>query len=251
MNKLYIIIVFNLISCFLISQKLTDLDSSQIGLVEGLKDLDLQTGDLVMFQSKVFLGKLIQLGTLSPYTHCALIIKNPDSSLYLLHATENDYNGFRIPVIGEDHGRPGVILTKLEDLFLSIDSLKSGYYKHIRIIKMNDRKRNRPIRDTLLSLYQKYKNYKFPHDKTTFVFSSLDLNLFGKDLLSKKSENSFICSGLAADLLYNSKVIDEINEIRNEYTPMNIRRMEPYLDAEPIIFKFKDGKYRITYKRKK
>lgn len=245
MNKIYIIILFNLFSLFLIGQELTDLKPNQTGLVEGLNDLDLHTGDLVMFQSKVFLGKLIQLGTLSPYTHCALIIKNPDSSLYLLHATENDYNGFRIPVIGEDQGRSGVILTKLEDLFISVDDLKSGFYKHIRIIKLNDEKFNRPDRDTLLSLYQKYKSYKFPHDKSTFIYSSIDLNLFGKDLLSKKSENSFICSGLAADLLFNTKVIGEINEIRNEYTPMNIRRMEPYLDAEPIIFKFREGKYRI------
>lgn len=250
MKKIYILILFNICSFFLIGQELKDLNTDQKGLVEGLKDLDLHTGDLVMFQSKVFLGKLIQLGTMSPYTHCALIIKNPDSSLYLVHATENDYNGFRIPVIGEQHGRSGVILTKLEDLFISIDSLKSGYYKHIRVIKMNDRKFKRPIRDTLLSLYQKYKSYKFPHDKSTFVYSSLDLNLCGKDLLSKKSENSFICSGLAADLLYNTKVIDEINEIRNEYTPMNIRRMPPYLDSKPVIFKFKDGKYRITSKNK-
>lgn len=232
------------------AQELKDLNHDQTGLVDGLKDLDLKTGDLVMFQSKVFLGKLIQLGTLSPYTHCALIIKNPDSTYYLVHATENDYNGYRIPVIGEDHGRPGVILTKLEDLFISIDNLKSGFYKHIRIIKMNDKKFNRPDRDTLLSLYQKYKKYRFPHEKSTFVYSSLDLNLFGKDLLSKNTENTFICSGLAADLLFNTKVIDEINEIRNEYTPMNIRRMKPYLDAKPIIFKFRDGKYRIISKIK-
>jgi hypothetical protein len=245
-NKIYIIIIFNFISILLFGQNLPDLSFEQRGLIEGLEKLDLKTGDLAMFQSKTFNGVMTQIGTLSPYTHCALILKNQDGSLYLLHATENDYEGYRIPIIGEKGGRPGVILTRLEDMFLSVDNYKSGFYKHIRIIRFDDKKFTRPKIDSLFSLYEKYKNCKFPLDKMTFIYSSFDLNIFGKDLISKKSENSYICSGLVAELLFQTHVLEKIDKNRNEYTPMNIRRMEPYLDAEPIIFKFRDGKYRIN-----
>lgn len=79
-------------------------------LVDSLEYLDLKTGDLMMFQSLTRDGIFTQIGTLSPYTHCALMIRNPDSSLWLLHATDNNFAGERMPVLFEEKSRNGVRL---------------------------------------------------------------------------------------------------------------------------------------------
>ena len=213
------------------------------GLVKGLETLDLKTGDIALFQSLTFDGIMTQIGTFSPFTHSAIIIKNPDGTLWLTHATDNDYNGDRIKVIGEDKGRPGVILTKMEDSFLSKDNGRSGFYRRIWIRRFDETWSKRPERDTLLKLYKKYKKNPFTTTKYPFILAALDFSLFGKDLLSLPDDATFICSEYVHRILRETGVPVSCYQKENEYTPKDIRNLEPYCNGKSIVFKFENGMY--------
>jgi len=215
------------------------------GLVDSFDSLDLNTGDLLMFQSLTRDGIFTQIGTLSPYTHCALVIRNPDSSLWLLHATDNNFAGERMPVLFEEKRRNGVIMTTIHDPFISVDNGKSGFYKHIRILRFDESWSERPSREVMLELYEKNKKHPFTASKVPFILSAFDLTLFGHDMISIPDDDSFFCSEFVHHILTEADIPIDRGQKSNEYTPDNIRNLEPYETAIPIIFKFKNGRYRF------
>ena len=241
----YFITVFSLFPSFVSSQN----DTSSIAFISGLLDnpesLGLETGDLLLFQSKTFNGIMTQIGTLSPYTHCAIVIKNNDGTLWLTHSTDNDYHGHRIPVINEPNGRSGVVLTKLEDLFVSTDGGKTGFYTHIWIRKFDETWIKRPSEQLLLALYEKHRKSPFTKSKLRFILAALDFKLFEKDLLSLKNDETYFCSEYIHLLLEEAGIPITVDQKGNEYTPKDIRNLEPYYDSNPIVYKFENGIYRI------
>jgi hypothetical protein len=213
-------------------------------LVDSMEHLGLKTGDLLLFQSLTRDGIFTQIGTLSPFTHCALVISNPDRSLWLLHATDNNFAGESIPVLFEDAPRNGVILTRLEDSFISVDYCKTGFYKHIRILRFDELWAPRPDREVLLDLYEQNKKYPFTTSKIPFILSAFDLTLFDYDLISMPDDKSFFCSEFVHHVLREAGVPITHNQQGNEYTPRDISNLEPYIKSTPLIYKFKDGRYR-------
>ena len=212
-------------------------------LVDSLEYLDLKTGDLMMFQSLTRDGIFTQIGTLSPYTHCALMIRNPDSSLWLLHATDNNFAGERMPVLFEEKSRNGVIMTTIQDPFISVNNGKSGFYKHIRVLRFDESWSERPSREVMLELYEKNKKHPFTSLNFPFFLSAFDLTFFGYDLISMPDDDSFFCSEFVYHILTEADIPIARDQKSNEYTPKDIRNLEPYETAIPIIFKFKNGKY--------
>lgn len=213
------------------------------GLVDSLEYLDLKTGDLAMFQSLTDNGILTQIGTLAPYTHCAIIIKNEDGQLLLLHTTDNDFAGERIPVLGETETRNGVILTKFQNSFISTNSGKSGFYRRVWILPFDDSWAARPTNKELFEMYKKTKRYPFTKSKIPFIFSVFDLSLVGHDFLSIPDDHTMFYSEFVHLILKVLKIPVTYDQKGNEYTPKDIRNLEPYQKATPIIFKFKNGKY--------
>ena len=226
-------------------QQQTKNSQFKTGLVNDLDNLDIETGDLVLFQSKTFNGIVTQIGTLSPYTHCAIVIKNPDGSIWITHSTDNDYNGNRIPIIHESGGRPGIILTKLEDMFLSINGAKSGFYHHIWIRKFDESWAERPKREDILEYYENHKSFPFTKSALRFTLSAFDLKLFGYDLLSLPDDETYFCSEYVHKLLKELGYPIDKKQKDNEYTPKDIRNLEPYYDMKPVVFQFKDGMYMV------
>jgi hypothetical protein len=223
--------------------KKAELKKVLFGLVDDLDSLGLKTGDLLMFQSLTRDGIFTQIGTLSPYTHCALVIRNPDNSLCLLHATDNNFAGERMPVLFEEKSRNGVIMTTIQDPFISVDNGKSGFYKHIRVLRFDESWSERPSREVLLELYEKNKKHPFTASKVPFILSAFDLTFFGHDLISMPDDDSFFCSEFVHHILTEADIPIACDQKSNEYTPKDIRNLEPYQTANPIIFKFKNGKY--------
>lgn len=220
--------------------------SVKLGLVSGLDTLGLKTGDMVFFQSMTFDAVMTQWGTLSPFTHSSMVVIDPDGTILLTHSTNNDYKGFVIPVIGEDHGRSGIILTRLDDLFISVDQGESGYYKHIWIRRMKESMMDRPERETILKLYHAYKHHPFETSNLRFILSAFDLNINGKDLLSLPPDSLWMCSEYMAHLFQDLSFPMQSNELPNETTPADIFRLVDGYYEEPVIYMFKDGKYQIT-----
>ncbi|MBK7093778.1 MAG: hypothetical protein IPH57_01435 [Saprospiraceae bacterium] len=245
-NLLFISAFTLLLSTVLAGQHDKNIPEFASGLVEDIDWLDLETGDLLLFQSKTFNGIMTQIGTVSPYTHCALVIRNPDGSLWLTHSTDNDYYGHKIPVINEPKGRSGIILTKLTDLFISTDGRETGFYKHIWIRKFDESWAERPSREKLLALYEKHKKYPFTKSKIPFIFSAIDFSILGYDLLSIPDDESFFCSEYLHHILKEAGYAITDDQAKNEYTPKDIRDLEPYYDAKTIVFIFENGMYRLN-----
>ena len=214
-------------------------------LVDSLENLNLHTGDMAFFQNQTFNGKMTQIGTLSPFTHSAMIVVTDNGDILLTHATLNDYNGYAIPVIGEEKPRTGTILTRLDNLFLSVDNLKSGYYKHIWIRKLKDSKIIRPTSEEVLKLYQKYKDYPFESSNLNFVLSALDVFLFNHDIFLSPNNKTFMCSEYISYLFKDLSFPIQPKQPPRETTPADIYLLlDDYYDY-PIIFEFKNGKYQI------
>lgn len=212
------------------------------GLVEDLDSLNLKTADLLMFQSLTRDGIFTQIGTLSPYTHCALVIRNPESSLWLLHATDNNFAVERMLVLFVEKSRNGVIITTIQNPFISVDNGKSGFYKHIRVLRFDQSWSERPSREVMLGLYEKYKKHPFTASKVPFILSAFDLTIFDHDMISIPDDDSFFCSEFVHHILTKADFPIDRGQKSNEYTPNDIRNLEPYETAIPIIFKFKNGR---------
>ncbi len=216
------------------------------GIVDGLDSLGLQTGDMAFFQNTEFYGELTQIGTLSPFTHSAMIVVDSSGDILLTHATNNDYDGFFIPVIGEKKPRSGVILTKLKDLFLSIDNNKSGFYKHIWIRKLKDSLVSRPFAKKVLKLYYKYKDHPFETSSLNFILSTFDLFINGKDVLTYSKDNKWMCSEYISYLFKDLSFPIKLKEPPHETTPVDIYMQINDYYEDPIIYEFANGKYHIV-----
>jgi hypothetical protein len=215
------------------------------GLVDGLDTMGFDSGDLLFAQSKTFDGIMTQIGTCSPFTHSAMILRDASGNLWLLHATDNDYDGNRMEVKNEPVARNGVILTRIEDLFNSINGGQSGFYHHIWIRKMKTGKLPRPSEDILLSLYQKYKNRPFEPSKWQFILTSTDLHFSGKDLFLVREDQAVICSELMVILFSELNIPFPLDQPAREITPRNIYGWSKQFFMDPVVFQFRNGKYQV------
>lgn len=236
------VIFFTLFPSRVSSQELTPW---QTGLVDGLDTLGLDTGDLLFTQSMTFDGVMTQFGTCSPFTHSAMIVRDTSDILWLLHATHNDYHGHRMPVWNEETGRSGVIISRIVDMFNSTDGGESGCYKHIWIRKLKTNRTLRPERDTLFSIYQKYREFPFETSNWQFILSAFDLKLFGKDVLLAKTDNLIMCSELLTLIFRRTQMPFLSTQTPSEVTPKDIFRVMDEWYEKPIVFGFKEGKYII------
>ncbi len=241
---LFTIFIFFLNSPFFFGQ-IPVQHNIKTALVENLDSLGLKTGDMAFFQSTTFNGNMIQFGTLAPFTHSAMIVVTDNGDILLTHATNNDYDGYLIPVIGEKVSRSGVILTKLEDLFLSTDGGKTGFYKHIWIRKLKTTKIKRPIASTVLHLYSKYKNHPFESSNFNFILSAFDFRIRKKDLLKSPKDENFMCSEYISHLFFDLAFPINPKEAPRETTPVDIYNLLGDYYDPPIVFGFNGGLYHI------
>jgi len=244
-KKKFIIILLLLLSQ--VVQVSSQIDSSSgpniFRLVKGLDTLGLKTGDILFFKSKTFDAKMIQIGTLSPFTHSAMVVRQADGTILLTHATDNLYEGIGMPVIDEKESRGGVILTNVEDSFNSTDYAKSGYYKRIWIRKLDDSKIERPTSEEVLAVYDHYKIFPFETSKIRFILTTFDLRLFKRDLFSLPDNEPVMCSEYMTILFEELNMPFKLKQAQNEYTPANINKMINPFYGEAIVYKFKDGMY--------
>jgi len=221
----------------------TDSLKHQFGLVDKLDTMELNTGDIVLFQSTSFEGKMTQIGTFSPFTHTAMILKEQDGSIWITHATDNLYDGVGIQVKYEQKSRGGVILTRLKDSFLSITGGKKGFYKRIWIFRMDESKMQRPARDAFLKSYFLHKKDVFETSKWRFILSAFDLRIAGKDLFSLPDTEKVMCSEYIFILMKELNLPMSSKQLPNEITPKNIRREIKAYYHEPLQFDFSGGRY--------
>ena len=219
-----------------------------LGRVEGLDTLGLDTGDILFCQAKTFNGYMTQIGTCSPFTHSAMIVREEDGSLWLTHATDNDYHGQRMAVKGEPTGRSGVIYTRLKDIFVAARQGTNGYYKRIWIRRLDDTKGARPDPQMIKALYEAHKQLPFESSNWRFILTAFDLRLFGKDWLSVPDSETIMCSEYLSILLDELHLPVKRKQAYNEISPKRIYRMIDENWLPPLVYRFEDGMYRLQAK---
>lgn len=235
-----LIILILLMNHNLVLEAQAGLNNDSPELVDLLNGLDLQTGDLVLFESHTFNARMTQLGTLSPYSHSGLVIRDEDGSLWLTHATDNDYDGFHLNIPGEGVSRGGVILTRLMDSFLY-----SGFYKRIYLVRWDERWASRPKVEDLRMLYQKYKDLPFEESKMRFILAAFDLQISDWDLLAFPDRNTIFCSEYLVHLLSDLQLLGSLRQQPNEFTPLDVRHLPPYGENDTIVFEYYKGAFTI------
>lgn len=198
-----------------------------------LDTLNVQTGDMVLFKSNHFASRLTQFGTFSPFSHCGMIIRDDDGQLWITHATDNEYESHRLQVKDEDVPRGGVIMTRLEDSFFG-----NGYYPKIFIYKLDEAHFPRPTNDMVNAIYQKYKHARFEVSLIRFALASLDLDVFGYDILSLPDHPKIFCSEYQIYMLMELGLLPDPQEAPNEYTPRDITNLVCYRRFAPTVFTY-------------
>lgn len=220
-------------------------ETSIQGLLEGL---NIQTGDLILFEGHTFNARMTQLGTLSPFSHSGMVIREEDGSLWLTHATDNDYDGYHLSIPGEKGIRGGVLLTLLENSFLN-----SGFYRRIYLVRWDEGWAPRPVGPVLVDLYQKYKNFPFEQSKMRFILAAFDLRVLGNDLFSFPDTPPIFCSEYLYTLLQDMQFPVGNDQPPNEITPKDIRHMPPYQSMESVVLQYRKGTFtnKLTKKKRK
>lgn len=199
-----------------------------------LDTLNIQTGDMVLFKSNHFASRLTQFGTFSPFSHCGMVVRDPDGQLWITHATDNEYETYRLQVKDEDVPRGGVIMTRLEDSFFG-----NGYYPKIYIYKLDESHFPRPTPEMVNAIYQKYKQYKFEVSPIRFALASFDLDVFGYDILSLPDHPKIFCSEYQIYMLMELGLLTDPQEAPNEYTPRDITNLRCYRRFAPVMFTYR------------
>ncbi len=239
MRQIFIILIL-LLNRDLVLDAQVGLNHDSTDLEYLLTGLNLQTGDLILFESHTFNARMTQLGTLSPYSHSGLVIRDYDGSLWLTHATDNDYDGFHLNIPGEDVSRGGVIMTRLKDSFLS-----SGFYKRIYLVRWDERWASRPQGQDLRMLYQKYKDLPFEESKMRFILAAFDLQICERDLLAFPDMNTLFCSEYLVHLLSDLQLLGSLHQEPNEFTPLDVRQLPPFGGNDAIVFEYNEGAFSI------
>ncbi|MGB1206725.1 MAG: hypothetical protein ACPG5B_13825 [Chitinophagales bacterium] len=201
-------------------------DELQLRAYEQLDTTQLKNGDLVFFGGRTKQAIVIRIATASPYTHVGMVMVNPDDgSIWLTHATSNNYKGYFLPIYGETEDREGIILTRLRDSFYDT----RGEYRVAKITSMNVPNEQRPSFAQLFERYQNYKDRLFESKIKRFALSAFDLNLFGMDFFQNPSTtDSFFCSEYLMQVLRDLKIMPHIAKSLSEYTPADLTRLELY-----------------------
>ena len=93
---------------------------------------EFETGDLLLFKYTSFIGRFIEFFTSSNYSHCGIIIKNPNfgpekmEGIYILESTGLD----NIPDKEDNEIKFGVQLRKLEDVYGNFQG--KIYYRKVK-----------------------------------------------------------------------------------------------------------------------
>lgn len=215
--------------------------------VTGLEELGLNTGDLLFFQSREFPGFLVQIASISNFTHVAMVVKDPDNGeLWLTHSTDNDYRGFSFPARNENKSRDGVIMTRLQSSFFSTNDLRAGFYRKIWVYQLNEDLVKRPDAHKVIAFYEKNKHHQFETSLWRYFLCISDLYLLGKDFFSTKVGDKRFCSEYIFNLMTELAFPIDKNQQPNEHTPADICYLINPLYHSSRLFIFRDGAFRIV-----
>ena len=222
----YFLVSFVLYLCFAAAVFAKNDKELQLRTYEQLDTAQLKNGDLVFFGARTKQAVVIRIATASPYTHVGMVMVNPDdNSIWLTHATSNNYKGYFLPIYGETEDREGIILTRLQDSFYDT----KGEYRVAKIMSMNLPDEQRPSFAQLFERYQNYKNRLFEPKIKRFALSAIDLNILGMDFFQNPSTtNTFFCSEYLMQILYDLKMLPHTAKSLSEYTPADLTHLNMY-----------------------
>jgi hypothetical protein len=180
------------------------------------KDLKnyINTGDLILFSSEDYIGKVIRRVTNSYYSHCGIVIKQ-DSKLYILECDMDTSYDF----ITNKINRNGVHIISLDD---KINEYTGNIFGLCKVRKTFDK-------DHLRSLIEQHKDITFNNNLFAMYGSVIKNKDYSRYFLN---DNKMFCSEFVSNIYCKLNLIKRCNSA-NMYTPKDISN----LFKETIFFK--------------
>lgn len=161
---------------------------------------NLDTGDLILFCSSDYIGKVIRKISNYYFSHCGIIIRYSNELFVLECDMDNKYD-----IISNNEHKYGVHLISLNDKLRDYTGNIFGYCKlekdNINISKLNN-------------IINEYKNIDFNNNIFAWYSSKLKYNNISKFL---KNNNKMFCSEFVAHVYQKMGIFKEIND-PNMYT---------------------------------
>lgn len=147
----------------------------------------LKTGDMLLFKYRSLLSRFIEYFTSSSYSHCGIIIKNPDfgsfkdEGLYFLESTGLDH----IPDAEQNKVKFGVQIRKLEDVLK--DNGGTIYYRKLHCNRNEEFYKKLTHAHTII--------HDKPYDDNPLHWVRAKYKL---EIGNLQNENTFFCSALVS-----------------------------------------------------
>ena len=156
-------------------------------LFQNVNTDEFETGDMLLFKYTSFIGRFIEYFTGSNYSHCGIIIKNPDfgtfkdEGLFFLESTGLDH----IPDVEQNKIKFGVQLRKLEDVINETNV--TIFYRKLKCT------RNKEFYDKLTHAHSIVHNKPYDDNPLHWVRAKYKLEI--ENITNK---NTFFCSALVS-----------------------------------------------------
>lgn len=186
---------------------------------ESVVDLDkLKSGDVVLFSGKGFISRLIQLGTLSKYSHVGLVVRK-GGDLYLWESTTLS----DIPDVESGEYVKGVQMVSLKERLITYDGGVA-----IRRLKL-------PLTTAQEAAYEAFreevKGRPYEKSNVALVRSAVDI-LSGQ----KEDLSSLFCSEMDAEAYQRMELVNE-DKSSSEYTPADFAKKMKHILGKVVVVK--------------
>jgi len=163
--------------------------------IEKIKELD--TGDIILYQTSFWYSRLIEYFTCSPYSHISIILKNPtwlDPSLtdeYYLFESGGEV--FRDAI--HDKKVFGVQIISFNKV---LDEYKNKNYGHLYYRKLKTEISKDEIQNKIKEIYTKIQGKPYDIDPYDWLEAYKDLKKPLDKIVGYEKTNTFWCSALVA-----------------------------------------------------
>lgn len=168
------------------------------------RELELQTGDIILFQGTSWLSRLLEFVGRSKYSHVGLILKNPrflneslEDGLYLWDASWGDQPD------AEDHQfKFGVQIHKLDDV---LADCKPGTV----FVRKNNAIRNESVYETLRRVHETVHDKPYDLNIIDWIAARIQMTIHIPFVW--KHTSRFWCSALVAYIYHELGWISDVN----------------------------------------
>ena len=158
---------------------------------------DLETGDILLYQTSFWYSRLIEYFTKSPYSHISIVLKNPT---WLADDLTDDYyllesGGEVFPDAVSGQMRFGVQVAPMREVY---EQYANQNYGHLYIRKLNSPLTGELLQNKICECYRILKDKPYDIHPIDWIKSYYDLKKPLDDINGEQRTDCFWCSALVS-----------------------------------------------------